>query len=124
MHSPQIARCKKLEVLTRLMRPPYRIMLEVSCILFMTTFQRGIPSVYSIGLVSLVLLFITSGRFAINYFDRGSDAIVHSGRPIPSNKISPLGVMQFSVAMFLAGFIVTLWINHFALGIAVFCIVF
>jgi 4-hydroxybenzoate polyprenyltransferase len=38
--------------------------------------------------------------------------------------MSPLGVVQFSVAMFLAGFVVALLINHQAQGITVFCIVF
>lgn len=100
-------------------------MLEISCILFMATFQRGIPSIYLMLLVSLVLLFIASGGFAINdYFDRESDAIVHPERPIPSNQISPLGVVQFSAAMFLAGFFVALCINWLALGITVSCIVF
>ena len=100
-------------------------MLEVSCILFMTTFQRGIPSIYLMGLVSLALLFVASGGFAINdYFDRESDAIVHPERPIPSNQISSIGVVQFSAAMFLAGFVVALCINWLALGIAVFCIIF
>jgi len=47
-------------------------------------------------LVSLVMLFISSGGFAINdYFDRESEAIVYPERAISSNKISPLGVVQF-----------------------------
>lgn len=107
---------RKLEVVARLVRVPYLLMLEISCILFMATFQRGIPSIYLMLLVSLVLLFIASGGFAINdYFDRESDAIVHPERPIPSNQISPLGVVQFSAAMFLAGFVVVLWINWLVL---------
>lgn len=116
---------QKLKVVVRLIRLPYLLMLEASGILFIITFQRGIPSVSLMGLVSLVLLFIPSGGFAINdYFDRESDAIVHPERPIPSNQISPLGVVQFSAVMFLAGFIVVLWINWLAVGIAVSWIVF
>ena len=116
---------QKLKVVVQLIRLPYLFMLEASGILFIITFQRGIPSVYLMGLVSLVLFFIPSGGFAINdYFDRESDAIVHPKRPIPPNQISPLGVVQFSTVMFLAGFIVALLINWLAVGIAVSWIVF
>ena len=116
---------QKLKAVVRLMRLPYLFMLEVSCILFMITFQRGIPNVFLMGLVCLAVFFIHAGGFVINdYFDRESDVIVHPERPIPSNQIAPLGVVQFSAAMFLSGFVVALWINWLALGIAVAWIVF
>jgi geranylgeranylglycerol-phosphate geranylgeranyltransferase len=118
-------RLQKIKVLTRLVRLPYLLMLEVSCILFMITFQKGFNNFYLMGLASLALLFTTSGGFAINdYFDRESDAIVHPERPIPSNQVSPLGVVQLSAVMFIAGFIIALCINLLAFGIAVFWIVF
>ena len=116
---------QRLKAAVRLIRLPYLLMLEVSCILFIITFQRGIPNVFLMGLVCLVVFFIPSGGFAMNdYFDRDSDVIVHPERPIPSNQIAPLGVLRFSAAMFLAGFVVALWINWLALGIAVSWIVF
>ena len=116
---------QKLKVIVRLIRLPYLLMLEASGILFTITFQRGIPSAYLMGLVSLVLLFIPSGGFAINdYFDRESDAIVHPERPIPSNQISPLGVVQFSAVMFISALGVGFLINPLAFGIVVFNISF
>ena len=65
------------------------------------------------------------GGFAINdYFDRESDAIVKPDRPIPSNQITPLGAIQISVVLFLAGLGVAATINLLALGIAAFATVF
>jgi geranylgeranylglycerol-phosphate geranylgeranyltransferase len=100
-------------------------MLEGSCILFIITFQKGVYNIYLMCLASLTLLFTTSGGFAINdYFDRESDAIVHPDRPIPSHQVSPLGVLQFSIVMFIAGFVVALCINLLAFEIAAFSIIF
>lgn len=92
---------------------------------FMITFRKSFNNFYLMDLATLTLLFITSGGFAINdYFDRESDVIVHPKRPIPSNHVSPLGVVQLSILMFIARVIIALYINLLAFGIAVFGVIF
>ena len=61
----------------------------------MITFQKGLYNLGLVGLGFLTVTLITSGGFAINdYFDSESDAIAHPERPIPSNQISNLRVIQ------------------------------
>jgi geranylgeranylglycerol-phosphate geranylgeranyltransferase len=90
----------------------------------MMVFQRGSYNFELMGLASITVALTSMGGFAINdYFDRESDAIVKPDRPIPSNQITPLGAIQISVVLFLAGLGVAATINLLALGIAAFATV-
>ncbi|HXY88561.1 MAG TPA: UbiA family prenyltransferase [Candidatus Acidoferrales bacterium] len=115
----------KLRAFVRLVRFPYWLLLGIICILLMMVFQRGSYNFELMGLASLTVALTSMGGFAINdYFDRESDAIVKPDRPIPSNQITPLGAIQISVLLFLAGLGIAAAINLLALGIAAFAIVF
>jgi len=90
-------------------------MMAGSSVIFMITFQKGLHNLGSGGLGFLTVTLIALGGFAINdYFDSESDAIVHPERPIPSNQISNLRVIQISVLMFVAGLALTLAKNPLA----------
>jgi geranylgeranylglycerol-phosphate geranylgeranyltransferase len=109
----------------RLVRFPYWLLLGVICVLLMMVFQRGSYNFELMGLAFITVALTAMGGFAINdYFDRESDAIVKPDRPIPSNQITPLGAIQISTVLFIAGLGVAAAINLLALGIAAFATVF
>lgn len=78
----------------------------------MITFQKGLCNLGLVGLGFLTVVLIASGGFAINdYFDSESDAIVHPERPIPSDQMFNLRIIQLSVLMFVAGLTLALGID-------------
>jgi 4-hydroxybenzoate polyprenyltransferase len=100
------------------MRLPYILMLDLLCVLFIVTFQKGFYSAGLVGLAVLTVSLITAGGAAINdCFDRDSDALTHPERPVASHKISPAGAAQFSALAFLAGLGISFVINSVAFGI-------
>ena len=114
-----------LSSFVRLVRFPYWLLLGIICVLLMMVFQRGSYNFELMGLAFITVALTAMGGFAINdYFDRESDAIVKPDRPIPSNQITPLGAIQISMVLFLAGLGVAAAINLLALGIAAFATVF
>ena len=110
---------QKILIFVKLFRLSYLPTVAGSCLIFMITFQKGLNNLGIIGLGFLTVTLITSGGFAFNdYFDSESDAIAHPERPIPSNQISNLRVIQISVLMFVAGLVIALATNPLAFGIA------
>jgi len=125
---------RKLRAFIKISRPigwPVVVLVSILC---MMTFQVGLhdPAYHVglrnpglIGLAILAFFFTAAGGYAINdYVDRESDAIVKPDRPIPSGQITPLGAIQISMVLFLAGLGVAAAINPLALGIAAFATVF
>ena len=101
-----------------LMRLPYIFMLDLLCVLFIVTFQKGIYDLRLTGLAVFTVSLITAGGAAINdCFDRDSDALSHPERPVPSQRISPVGAVQFSALMFLVGLGISFAINLVVFGI-------
>lgn len=110
---------QKMLIFVKLLRPSYLTMVAGASVIFMIVFQKGLYNLGLVGLGFLTVILIASGGLAINdYFDSESDAIVHPERPIPSNQISNLRVIQLSVLMFVAGLALALAINHLAFDIA------
>jgi geranylgeranylglycerol-phosphate geranylgeranyltransferase len=75
------------------------------------------------ALVFLTVFLITGAGNAINdYFDAGIDAINRPDRPIPSGRISKNSAYRFSIALFVAGIIISYFIgsSHIPLLIAIF----
>ena len=114
-----------LSAFVRLVRVNYWLLLAISGVLLMTTFQRGSYNFELMGLGFITIALVASGGFAINdYFDHESDAIVKPDRPIPSKQISHRRAVQVSVLLLLAGLGVARAINLLVLGIAAFTTVF
>jgi geranylgeranylglycerol-phosphate geranylgeranyltransferase len=115
----------KLSAFVRLVRFPYWLLLGIICVLLVMVFQRGSYNFELMGLAFITMSLTCMGGFAINdYYDRESDAIVKPDRPIPSNQITPLGAIQISIVLFLAGLGVAATINVVALGVIVLMTVF
>jgi 4-hydroxybenzoate polyprenyltransferase len=101
-----------------LMRLPYILMLDLLCVLFIVTFQKGFHQPELVGLAVITVALVTAGGAAINdYCDRDSDKLTYPERPIPANKISPAHAAQFSALTFLMGLCVSFAINSVAFGI-------
>lgn len=108
----------KVRAYGTLVRLPYVLMLDLLCILFIVTFQKGFHELALVGFAVITVALVTAGSAAINdYCDRDSDALTHPERPIPSNDISPAHAAEFSALAFLAAIGVSFTINVFAFGI-------
>jgi geranylgeranylglycerol-phosphate geranylgeranyltransferase len=109
---------ERIQGIVTLTRLPYILMLDLLCVLFIVTFQKGLYDLHLIGLAVLAVSLITAGGAAINdCFDRDSDALSHPERPIPSQRISPAGAARFSALLFLVGLGISFAINAVAFGI-------
>jgi geranylgeranylglycerol-phosphate geranylgeranyltransferase len=101
-----------------LIRLPYIFVLDLLCVLLIVTFHKGVPEAQLVFLAVITVTVIVAGGSAINdYYDRDSDTVTHPERPIPATRIVPARAAQLSALMFLAGIIVSLWINVVAFGI-------
>jgi geranylgeranylglycerol-phosphate geranylgeranyltransferase len=101
-----------------LIRLPYVFALDLACVFFIVTFQKGFykPGLTVFAVITVTL--VTAGSAAVNdYCDRDSDALTHPERPIPANRISPTHAALFSVLAFLAGLGISFMINLVAFGI-------
>jgi len=118
MHLRNMHLSPKVRAYGTLMRLPYVLMLDLLCILFIVTFQKGLHELALVGSAVITVALVTAGSAAINdYCDRDSDALTHPERPIPSNDISPAHAAEFSALAFLAAIGVSFTINVFAFGI-------
>ncbi|MGZ4911172.1 MAG: UbiA family prenyltransferase, partial [Halobacteriota archaeon] len=107
-----------LRPLIRLTRPPYLLLEGFTSLLFLITFQGSLRDLPLTVTAILAVLLIGAGSAAVNdYFDRESDMLTHSERPIPSGEISPARTALFAAVMFVAGLGVSLTINPLAFGI-------
>jgi len=118
-------RLQKIFIFVKLIRLNYLAMAAGASLIFMITFQKGLCNYSLVGLGFLTVILIASGGLAINdYFDSDSDAVMHPERPIPSNQISNLHVIQFSVLLFVTGLTLALITNHLAFDIAALTSIF
>jgi geranylgeranylglycerol-phosphate geranylgeranyltransferase len=70
-------------------------------------------------LLFVIVALITAGGNVINdFFDAKIDVINRPNRPIPSGKVSRSAARGFSVMLFLAGILVSLFTNPLCIGIA------
>lgn len=118
MHLRQMQTSQKVRAYVTLMRLPYILVLDLLCILFIVSFQKGLHEPGLTGLAVVTVAFVTAGSAAINdYCDRDSDELTHPERPIPANIISPTRAAQFSALAFLAGLGTSFMINFVAFSI-------
>jgi geranylgeranylglycerol-phosphate geranylgeranyltransferase len=125
MHLRQMQTSQKVRAYVTLVRPPYILALDLLCVLFIVTFQKGSYDPALIGLAVITVTFTSAGGAAINdYFDRDSDVLTHPERPIPANQISPARAAQLSAVMFLVALGASFMINLVAFGIVALNVVF
>jgi len=118
MHLRNMQLGQKVRPYVTLIRLPYILVLDLACVLFIVTFQKGFYELERMVLAVITVALVTAGSAAINdYYDRDSDALTHSERPIPAQRISAARAMQFSALTFLAGLAISLMINVVAFGI-------
>jgi len=109
---------QKARAYITLMRPPYIFALDLLCVLFIVTFQKGLYDPALIGLAVITVTFTIAGSSAINdYCDRDSDVLTHPEWPIPANHICPARAVQFSALTFLMALGASFMINLVAFGI-------
>ncbi len=107
-----------LRPLVRLTRPPYLLLEGFVSLLFLITFQGNFEDPLLLGIAVFAVLLIGAGSAAINdYFDRESDLLTHTERPIPSGEISPARAALFAAIVFGVGLGVALMINPLAFAI-------
>jgi geranylgeranylglycerol-phosphate geranylgeranyltransferase len=76
---------------------------------------------FELFLAMLATFFVGSGSMTFNdYFDWEIDKINHPERPIPKGILKPKEMLYFSIILFLAGVIVSYFINILCLIIAIF----
>jgi geranylgeranylglycerol-phosphate geranylgeranyltransferase len=78
---------------------------------------RIVPAV--LLLFVIVALITAAGNVINDYFDAAIDAINRPDRPIPAGKVTRMGARSFSVVLFLAGILVSLFTNQLCIAIAV-----
>jgi geranylgeranylglycerol-phosphate geranylgeranyltransferase len=109
---------RKVRAYAKLARLPYIVLLDLLCVLFIVTFEKGLYEPALIGLGVMTVTFVSAGSTAINdYCDRDSDDLTHPERPIPANQISPRSAARFSILVFIIGLGASLMINYVAFGI-------
>jgi 4-hydroxybenzoate polyprenyltransferase len=109
---------QKVRAYAKLARLPYILLLDLLCVLFIVTFEKGLYEPVLIGLSVMTVTFVSAGSTAINdYYDRDSDDLTHPERPIPANQISPVSAAQFAILVFIIGLGASLMINDVAFGI-------
>jgi geranylgeranylglycerol-phosphate geranylgeranyltransferase len=74
----------------------------------------------SMYLFIIVFLITAAGNVINDYFDADIDAINRPDRPIPAGTISRRAARGFSVALFLAGILVSFFTNPLCITLAVF----
>jgi geranylgeranylglycerol-phosphate geranylgeranyltransferase len=81
--------------------------------------SQGISINFLAFLAMLSAFLICGAGQAVNdYFDRGIDAKLHPERTIPSKQLTATTVFWYSILLFLAGIIISFFINAYALLIA------
>lgn len=109
---------QKARAYVALVRPPYLFVLDVLCILFIVTFQKGLYDPALIGLAVIAVTFTCSGGAAINdFYDRDSDVVTHPERPLSTNQISPARAVQVTALTFLVALGASFMINPVAFSI-------
>ena len=112
-----------IKALLRLIRSPYWLLLGITSVTFVIMFQGGLYNLRVMGIVFLVVTTTSAGGFAINdYFDRESDAIAKSHRPIPSKQIDSTRALQLSVLLFVFGIALSLAVNLLAFAVVAFTV--
>lgn len=98
-----------------LTKPPIIILLVITAIGGMFLAAVGIPSLQTLGFVSLGGALGAGGANAINHFlDQDIDSIMSRTvkRPVASNRIAPLAALAFGIGLNIAAFFVlTYWVN-------------
>jgi geranylgeranylglycerol-phosphate geranylgeranyltransferase len=75
-------------------------------------------------LAMLVTFFIGSGAQTFNdYFDWEIDKINHPERPIHKGILKPNEMLYFSIFLFTAGFVLSIFVNLLCVGIVIFSII-
>ena len=79
----------------------------------------GFTNFFTISIACLaVFLFLSAGNVINDYFDYEIDKINKSKRPIPSGRIKRNTALYYSVILFLAGFILTIFLSFYNLILA------
>jgi geranylgeranylglycerol-phosphate geranylgeranyltransferase len=108
---------KKIVALFKLMRPQNDAIVALS-VLVGATVSGEIGSWAKVLLACASAFFISAGGNSINdFFDLKIDRINKPDRPLPKGAISPPWALLFSVALFLLGMALSLWVG--GLGILV-----
>ena len=98
-----------------LTKPPIISLLLITAMGGMFLAAGGIPSLQTMALVAVGGALGAGGANAINHFlDRDIDAMMSRtvGRPVASNRISPMSALAFGVALNVGAFIVLFyWVN-------------
>jgi protoheme IX farnesyltransferase len=98
-----------------LTKPPIIVLLVITAIGGMFLAAEGIPSLQTLGFVSLGGALGAGGANAINHFlDQDIDSIMSRTvkRPVASHRIAPLAALAFGIGLNIAAFFVlTYWVN-------------
>ncbi|MFA4838281.1 MAG: geranylgeranylglycerol-phosphate geranylgeranyltransferase [Candidatus Neomarinimicrobiota bacterium] len=114
----------KLLAFIRLTRP-LNLFQGAIAILVCATLMQSFPSLEAIVLAVLIVWCFTAAGNALNdYCDVEIDLINRPDRPIPSGKITRQTALAFSIALFVIGAILTVFILTPAIGIVVAVAVF
>jgi len=118
----QIVHSKTFQSCIELSRPGNSLL--AASFVILVAVMAGMNPRYDLQIIltaAAVATLITAGGNTINdYYDRDIDAINKPNRPIPSKRIRGNVALAYSLLLFILGIFMSLFLNPFALTIAIF----
>ena len=109
---------RKILALFKLTRPQNDAIVALS-VLVGATVSGQIESWAKVLLACASAFLISAGGNSINdFFDLKIDRINKPNRPLPKGEISRSGAVLFSIALFLSGMVLSLWVGGFGIPVA------
>jgi geranylgeranylglycerol-phosphate geranylgeranyltransferase len=109
---------KRILSYVKLTRPQNNLIAALS-VLVGATISAHVDSWYKVSLACLSAFLISAGGNSINdFFDVRIDRINKPYRPLPRGDISLSSALGFSIALFLSGITLSLWIKAASIGVA------